>query len=294
VFGRPATQDDRYALFLRRSDRLTKKATDMIALDRPIPILEHALTSASYHDIPIEFQDPRYQEILVDARESGVAGENYYSRTDGQNPPYRKPIKGAIRELWCRQTVVTMLTKVNESLAVHGAELYLFDAYRPIACQQGLWDFFWAQARQDMPHADVQRIFKHVQQYVSDPRHFDPENPRTWPIHTTGAAVDLTLRDLKSGDLLDMGADFDQMRPASHSAHFERLLNDGLISSDCVWIRNRRLLYWAMCDNGFTNYSYEFWHFDFGDQMHIMSLKQLGKDAHAAWYGFVSPSTLRT
>jgi D-alanyl-D-alanine dipeptidase len=265
----------------------------MIGFDHPIPILERTPTAGNYHDIPVDPQDLRYREALVDARDWGLAGKNYYSRTDGQNPPYRQSIDGAIRELWCRQTIVTMLTKVNELVAEHGVELFLWDAYRPIACQQGLWKFFWAQLKRELPHADEVQLSQRVQRYVSDPRLFDPGNPRTWPVHTTGAAIDLTLRDLRSGELLDMGAGFDEMQAASHSAHFEQLLNDGRIAKDDSRLRNRRLLYWAMRAQGFTNYSYEYWHFDYGDQMHIMALKHLGQDARAAWYGYVPPPTGR-
>jgi zinc D-Ala-D-Ala dipeptidase len=83
------------------------------------------------------------------------------------------------------------------------------------------------------------------------------------------------------------------MHEASHTAHFERLLNNGRIGEDDTRLRNRRLLYWAMRNQGFTNYSYEYWHFDYGDQVHIMALRQLGQDAHAAWYGYVPPPTWR-
>jgi zinc D-Ala-D-Ala dipeptidase len=265
----------------------------MTGFDRPIPTLEQAPTAGDYHEVPVDSQDPRYGEGLVDARDCGLAGENYYSRTDGLNSPYRQSINGAIRELWCRHTIVTMLIEVNELLAGHGVELFLWDAYRPIACQQMLWNFFWKQVVREMPHADDVRISQRVRQYVSDPRVFDPGNPRSWPVHTTGAAIDLTLRDLRTGELLDMGAGFDEMQPASHTAHFEQLLNSGRIAEDDIRLRNRRLLYWAMLDRGFTNYSYEYWHFDYGNQLHIMALRHLGQDARAAWYGYVSPPTGR-
>jgi zinc D-Ala-D-Ala dipeptidase len=261
----------------------------MIAFEHPIPIVDRAPTAEDYHDIPIDLRDPRNLEPLVDARDWGLAGENYYSRTDGQNPPYHQAIRGAIRQLWCRQTIAAQLRKVNELLAQYGAELFLWDAYRPISCQIGLWDFFLARFRIDMGDSAEERIIERVQQYVSDPTLFDPTNPKTWPVHTTGGAVDLTLRDCATGQLLDMGTHFDEMSEASHSDHFERLRREGLISSDDVRLCNRRLLHWAMREQGFTNYSYEFWHFDLGDQMYIMSSRhQNNKDSpRAAWYGYV-------
>lgn len=261
----------------------------MTAYDRPIPIREHAPTSGNYHDIAFDARDPRYAEVLVDVRDHGLAGENFYARTDGQNAPYRQAISGAVPELWCRRSIVAMLIEVNERLAEYGAEVYLWDAYRPVSCQQALWDFFWARFRKSMPGADEATLVEHVRRYVSDPRRFNQDNPRTWPAHSTGAAIDLTLRNKGTGELLDMGTHFDDMSAKSHSDYFERLLRHGQIAEDDGRLRNRRLLHWCMQEQGFTNYSYECWHFDYGNQMYVMMRNYLGQDhAHAAWYGYVS------
>jgi zinc D-Ala-D-Ala dipeptidase len=256
---------------------------------RPIPMLDNAATAGDYHDIPIDRQDPRFGEPLVDVRDCGLAGENYYARTDGGNLPYRQPVGGAIRELWCRRTIVTMLRNVNERLAERGLELLVWDAYRPIACQRGLWEFFSARFRGEMAQADDEQISTKVRRYVSDPRRFDEKDPTTWPVHATGGAVDVTLRDAKTGDLVDMGAHLDDMSAVSHTAHFERLFKERAIAGTDIRLRNRRVLYWAMREEGFTNYTYEFWHFDYGDQMYVKSLRQLGRHANAAWYGYVRP-----
>lgn len=85
-----------------------------------------------------------------------------------------------------------------------------------------------------------------------------------------------------------MGTHFDDMSTASHSYYFERLLHAGRIAPDDERLRNRRLLHWAMQEQGFTNYSYECWHFDYGNQMYAMMLKFLGRHhEQAAWYGYV-------
>ena len=260
----------------------------MTAYDCPIPMHKSAPTAGNYHDIPIDARDPRYAEPLVDARAYGIAGENYYARTDARNPPYREAVPGAVRELWCRESLVDMLFAVNERLAEYGAEVYLWDAYRPVACQQALWDFFWERFRSDWPHAGDAELTELVRHYVSDPRRFDRNDMRTWPAHATGAAVDLTLRDLRTRELLDMGTHFDDMSTVSHSDYFERLLHGGRIADDDARLRNRRLLHWAMQAQGFINYSYECWHFDFGDQTYVMMRNYLGRDpAPAAWYGYV-------
>ncbi len=78
------------------------------------------------------------------------------------------------------------------------------------------------------------------------------------------------------------------MSALSHSDHFERLRARGRIGEDDPRLCNRRLLHWAMQDQGFTNYSYECWHFDYGNQMYVMMRNYLGPDhIAAAWYGYV-------
>lgn len=260
------------------------------AYDQPIPMHRRAPTAGNYEDVPIALSDSRFNEPLVDARSLGIAGENYYARTDGRNTPYDEIVPGAVRQLWCRRSISVMLVAVNERLASYGAELYLWDAYRPVACQNALWDFYWKRFSRELPEADDAAIAERVCQYVSDPRRFDPHNPRSWPAHVTGAAVDLTLRDTRSGALLNMGTHFDDMSTASHSDYFERLLHADRIHLDDARLRNRRLLHWAMQEQGFTNYSYECWHFDYGNQMYIMMLDFLGRTrGETAWYGYIPP-----
>ena len=260
----------------------------MSAYDQPIPIHRRAPTAGKYGDIPIALSDPRFHEQLLDARSLGIAGENYYARTDGLNTPYDEIVPGAVRELWCRRSISSMLVAVNERLTRYGAEVFLWDAYRPVACQSALWDFYWARFRREFPEANDSEIIEHVHQYVSDPREFNPHNSHSWPAHVTGAALDLTLRDKQSGALLDMGTHFDDMTSTSHSDYFERLLKSGQVPANDARLRNRRLLHWAMQEEGFTNYSYECWHFDYGNQMYVMMLDFLGRSrGEAAWYGYI-------
>lgn len=224
----------------------------------------------------------------MDLRRHGLSGENYYARTDGGNAPYHCALPGSLDALLARATIAAMLERVNGSLAASGLELFVWDAYRPVACQRGLWDFFWAKARAQKPGASDADLLAEVQSYVSDPSGFDPADSATWPTHATGGAIDLTLRDLGDGTLLPMGAEFDEMGPAAHTDHFERQLAEGAIAADDPRLLARRRLYWAMVDAGFSNYAYEFWHFDFGNQMHVMSQRQSGAPAPAAaWYGFM-------
>jgi D-alanyl-D-alanine dipeptidase len=254
---------------------------------RPIPVRDTASDTGGYRAIPVNRDDRRFSEPLVRLADHGIAGESYYARTDGGNEPYCRPIRGSIRELLARATIAVKLNRVNRALAARRLELFVWDAYRPLACQQGLWDFFRERIRAIMPDASQDAASAEVRRYVADPDHFRPEDSTSWPSHATGGSVDLTLRDCRTGDLLPMGAGFDEMNEKAHTHYLEGLLQGGEIAADDVRLLNRRLLYWSMADEGFTNYAYEYWHFDYGNQMHIMTLAEAGAPASAAWYGYV-------
>ena len=77
------------------------------------------------------------------------------------------------------------------------------------------------------------------------------------PVHTTGGAVDLTLIDT-NGKPLNMGTDFDDFSEKANTDYYERHFNQEIT-------KNRRLLYNAMINEGFTNIPSEWWHYDYGD-----------------------------
>jgi zinc D-Ala-D-Ala dipeptidase len=251
----------------------------------PIPIVDWRSNAGAYGNVPVDPGDPRSADPLVRIGAFGIAGQSFYAREDGDNWPYCAKIEGSLRELWCRRLVAQKLKRANEFLNARGFELYVWDAYRPIACQTGLWEFFSALAPQNASEED-RRAF--VLNYVSDPTRFNRRDPTTWPSHSTGAAVDLTLRDLKTRELCDMGARFDEASSISHSDAYERLLHD-VATEDVVSIcNNRRLLHFAMREQGFVNYPLEFWHFDWGNQMYVHNLRLLsGRAPEQAWYGYI-------
>ncbi len=240
--------------------------------------------------MPVDEENPRWTEPLVDLNEYGPAGENYYARTDGGNAPYHRAIAGHVDGLWARRSVAEKLVRVNRGLQAWGFRVFVWDAYRPAACQQGLWDFWWEQMRRDDPEAGDAQIRARVLEFVSDPTSFDPGDPSTIPTHATGAAIDLTLQHLDTDALAEMGAGFDEMSPRAASDHYERALAQGEITPDDPRLLHRRLLHMAMRAEGFVNYPPEFWHFDWGNQMYVRNLAAMGGDAPGvAWYGYVRP-----
>jgi D-alanyl-D-alanine dipeptidase len=231
-------------------------------------------SALDYHIIPIDLDSAHNKEELVDIRSLGIAGEQYYSRPDALNPPYYKAICGHDKgALLCRKTVADKLKQANIALKPYGVELFVYDTYRPIECQRALWAYF------------VKVAHDKAGNFCSDPSSFNPKDYRTWPTHTTGGAIDLTLRSLSNQQLLYMGTVFDEASPASYTNAFEQPGEEDNSASVIDARRNRRLLYWAMHSQGFTNYPYEWWHFDYGTQMWAKNSNQLDHSVGKAFYG---------
>jgi len=64
-----------------------------------------------------------------------------------------------------------------------------------------------------------------------------------------------------------MGTEFDHFGPEAATRHFEEMTYSDQTSFEGDGpLQNRRLLFHTMVDQGFTNYSEEWWHFDYGNQ----------------------------
>jgi D-alanyl-D-alanine dipeptidase len=110
-----------------------------------------------------------------------------------------------------------------------GLRLRVYDAYRPVAVQEALW--------QALPDPT----------FVAD--------PRKGSAHSRGVAVDLTLGD-EAGRALDMGTGFDEMTPRSFHAR-----TDIPVESQ----RNRALLLGIMAAAGWAHNPREWWHYNLPD-----------------------------
>ncbi|MDX6528674.1 MAG: zinc D-Ala-D-Ala dipeptidase [Blastocatellia bacterium] len=261
-------------------------------VDHQVPITSLQMFSSSYLEIPIDKNDPRGCEPLIPLESVGVAFESYYAKTDGKNPPFGISIEGSRQDVWLRKSVAEKLARVNERLRPFESELFVLDGHRSVACQRGLWDFFYARAKQQNPGGSEQEHRAYARQFIVDPASFDEADSRTWPAHTNGAAVDLTLRDSVTRQLLDMGANFEEDSDSAASAgdYFERELAAGHIEEDDVRLQNRRLLNWAMTREGLLNETAKvFWHYDWGNQIYVRASRALlPNPPEAAWYGYTA------
>lgn len=165
-----------------------------------------------------------HQTQLVDIsqRVPGARIELKYASDDNitGKPIYRHPralLHADAAEKLARSAAIARLA---------GFTLLIYDAYRPTQAQAHLW------------HA------------CPDPQFVVPVEIGS--NHSRGTAVDLTLLD-ESGEALEMGAGFDDMRAISHSYH-----PDVPVAAQ----RNRLLLNAIMFGAGFVGMATEWWHFE--------------------------------
>jgi zinc D-Ala-D-Ala dipeptidase len=236
----------------------------------PIPTPAAFATTRGYRKIEVNLNDMRSHERLVDIAEHKIASNSHYARKDGQNAPYYRSFVAATDRVYLRRGVAERLALANGTLRTYGVELLALDGYRPLALQNELWNYFIDEAKRTLNFPTETECVAFAEQFCSDPRRFDPKNSTTWPVHCTGGSIDVTLRSLTTGSELFMGSIFDDGAEASHTSYFEQV--DDPSASSIEARRNRRLLYWALHKAELVNYPYEWWHFDYLNQMWAMNV----------------------
>jgi len=175
-----------------------------------------------------------------------------------------------------RQGVLDALLLAQARLDSHrpGWRLQLFDAWRPVAVQAFMvWREFGLQAA--AAGRSLSGCANPAELAVHDPALYatlaetvfmfwspPSDNPLTPPPHSTGAALDLTLRDA-AGQEVDMGCPIDEMSDRAWPNHYAGAMALPLRA----FHDNRVLLDEVMSGAGFCRHANEWWHFSLGDQM---------------------------
>ena len=161
------------------------------------------------------------------------------TRVDG----YEQPVALATRP------AAEALKKVSDELKAQGYRLKIYDTYRP---QRAVNHFIrWAENLSDTlmksqfyPELDKSVLFD--QGYIC---------ARSG--HSRGSTIDLTLFDMRTGQEVDMGGNFDYFGQLSHPDY------DGVTPEQMA---NRMLLREAMLRHGFNPLAEEWWHFTLKDE----------------------------
>jgi len=165
--------------------------------------------------------DPRE---MVDLATTGVALDLRYATTNNFMHERLYPVAKA----YLRAPVAAALADAERELAAEGLGLKIWDAYRPYSVTVKMWE--------PIKNPD----------FVADPK----KGSR----HNRGAAVDLTLIDLKTGKELAMPTGYDSFTPRSRN-DFNDLPAEVLA--------NRAKLRDVMTRHGFEPLPSEWWHYDF-------------------------------
>lgn len=124
------------------------------------------------------------------------------------------------------------VANVHKKLKKQGLGLVIFDGYRPWAITK----LFWEVTPEDK------------RKFVA--------NPERGSKHNRGCAVDLSIFDLKTGELIDMPSEYDE---------FTERASPDYTGGTQQQTANRELLRKLMEDAGFTVNPNEWWHFDYKD-----------------------------
>ncbi len=135
-----------------------------------------------------------------------------------------------------RPEVALAIQEAHKKLKIKGLGLKMYDCYRPRPYQQRLWDV--------MPD----------DRYVT--------NPAKGSMHNRGAAVDLTLVRLDSGEELDMGTAYDFFGEKAYQTCTDLPPNV---------LKNRQLLNQTLESVGFKTIRTEWWHFSYSKKNYPLS-----------------------
>lgn len=228
--------------FGHKSDLVSVELLHIPPLKSPMGWREVRIHECAERLVPLSTLDP--DRIVVDARY------------------YKEGYPHATKECYARETVARLLCEASKALPPRW-KIVVFDAWRPLAVQQQLFERYKTKLRSDYPEATDDALIHEAQKYVSLPS----SNPASPSPHVTGGAIDLSVSDDNHRNL-EMGTEFDSFDDRSHTAYYQsKLEREGeLAPQELIWLRNRSALFHILTRVGFTNYPQEWWHFDYGNQ----------------------------
>jgi D-alanyl-D-alanine dipeptidase len=210
-----------------------KRASNFIALLLVAACATAPAVPKNRHGLAVVPDVATYQRIaaadpdkrLVDLASLGIALDVRYATENN----FMKRTLYPVSRAFLRAPAARALEAVQRELASRGIGLKVYDAYRPYRITEAMWE--------EIRNPD----------WVADPA----KGSR----HNRGAAVDLTLIDLRTGAELPMPTPYDDFTDRARHSFTD-------LPADVA--ANRALLREVMTRHGFEVYPAEWWHYDFG------------------------------
>ncbi|MGG1658811.1 M15 family metallopeptidase [Brevibacillus sp. NRS-1366] len=206
--------------------------------------------------IPLQAPNQLLLPPIAENHEPLVSLKQYSPQIEVYPVYYHEGLLGAMKDCLLRLGVAQRLKEASLLLPA-GFRLVILDGYRPISVQQALYD---RQKERLLSQGWIENddMYAELHRFVARPSS-DPAKPSR---HLTGGAVDLTIAG--PDGWLQMGAAFDDFSDLACTRYFEEI--SPILPEEQKFRDHRRLLYHVMAQVGFTNYSDEWWHFDYGNQ----------------------------
>ena len=153
----------------------------------------------------------------------------------------QKDVYGDFADAYLRPEVANKLILAQKNIKNQNQNhtLIVYDAFRPRSVQLTMWEIV-----KNTPQAN----------YVANPY------KGKGSLHNLGVAVDLSIWDTKTAQVLDMGTPYDFLGALAEPQLEQFYLKNGKLSA--AQIANRHILKKAMTAAGFSPLDREWWHFD--------------------------------
>ena len=165
------------------------------------------------------------------------------------NNNFTKQILYKDAKVFLREEIANELLKVQNELKSMGLGLKIYDGYRPYHVSVLMWN-----ATKVLLNTDDEN---ELEKFVGNPY-------KKGSRHNRGAAVDVTLINLSTGNELCMPTPFDDFTYNASRTYFMDIINDNNKSNDEIYTRcsNAKLLQDVMMKHKFIGLESEWWHFD--------------------------------
>lgn len=180
--------------------------------------------------------------VFLDEVLPGIRWDSKYTTWDNFTG---LPVTGyEVNRIVGTKELASSLQIAQEKASELGYGLLLWDSYRP----QRAVDRFIAWSKEPENGLTKTKHYPNISKYEIIPKGYVAEKSG----HSRGSAIDLTLFNINTLELIPMGGDFDLMDTISHHG------------AKCITEQetfNRKLLLTIMESSGFNSYKYEWWHY---------------------------------